>query len=442
MNAVLTEPTVDTSQEVGLLDQKTITKTFKYPLILTNTQQRKLHSFLEKGKWLYNLCLHQREYAFALSKKSPNLYKEWQKQHLLKQGANAGTFSWQRAHSNLIQDMQKLYPDLKELPSGSITSINDQARQAYSDFFDNIKKKVKTQKPSDKQYNDSFSLHYRQKDTVIQHNGKERYAKVFGFSKIAGDEGLKVRYFRPTKGIPGQQRIVWDGTNWYLCITATHVINHINTKTNSVGIDMGVTRWIQLSTGDFKESPPTLLKLDQKKRKMQRALRRKIGGDTSKRQRQSNNYKKAYKKVAKIDKKIANTRHFYSKMYATEIARDNGLICVEKLNIKNMTKSAKGTIEAPGTKVRQKAGLNRAILMTAPYAFKTFLKQKSKEFGSTIIEVDPKYTSQTCSKCDFKDSHSRRTQSEFVCTSCGYEANADQNAAVNILNKGMIKLEK
>ena len=69
-------------------------------------------------------------------------------------------------------------------------------------------------------------------------------------------------------------------------------------------------------------------------------------------------------------------------------------------------------------------------------AFRTKIEEKTKKFGGQFILIDPKYTSQKCSNCGTIDKESRLTQAKFVCTSCGYEANADVNAAVNIREKG------
>ncbi len=95
-----------------------------------------------------------------------------------------------------------------------------------------------------------------------------------------------------------------------------------------------------------------------------------------------------------------------------------------------MTASAKGTVDEPGTNVRQKAGLNKAILNTGWGALKYKLAYKS----ARLVEVNPQYyTSQTCSRCGFTDKGNRPTQAKFKCLVCGHTDNADINAALNIL---------
>ena len=97
-----------------------------------------------------------------------------------------------------------------------------------------------------------------------------------------------------------------------------------------------------------------------------------------------------------------------------------------------MTASAKGNAENPGTNVKAKAGLNRKILASAWTQLRQMLEYKA----ARVLDVDAAYTSQACHACGAIDPCSRRSQSEFKCAHCGYEGNADINAAINILARG------
>jgi putative transposase len=105
------------------------------------------------------------------------------------------------------------------------------------------------------------------------------------------------------------------------------------------------------------------------------------------------------------------------------------LIWVEDLRIKNMTRSAKGTRENPGRRVRRKAGLNRGILRSGWGLLVRRLEQKAP---GRVEKVNPAFTSQRCSACGYVDPRSRESQARFVCTACGYACHADVNAARNI----------
>lgn len=121
-----------------------------------------------------------------------------------------------------------------------------------------------------------------------------------------------------------------------------------------------------------------------------------------------------------------NWAHHVSK----DIASDYDAAYVEKLNIRGMTKSARGTKEKPGRNVKSKSGLNRKILASAWGTLELCLNHKME-----VRHVNPAYTSQTCHQCGHVDKDSRK-QTDFKCTTCGHADDADVNAALNILAFG------
>jgi putative transposase len=94
--------------------------------------------------------------------------------------------------------------------------------------------------------------------------------------------------------------------------------------------------------------------------------------------RGSKNRDKARRKVARLHAKVANQRHDFLHKASAELVGRCKVIVTEKLSVKNMTRSARGTIAKPGKRVRQKAGLNRNILDTAPAGFLQMLRYKSR----------------------------------------------------------------
>jgi putative transposase len=117
------------------------------------------------------------------------------------------------------------------------------------------------------------------------------------------------------------------------------------------------------------------------------------------------------------------------------------LIAVEDLNLRAMVRSAKGTLDEPGTKVAQKRGLNRAIHDQAWGTFIRMLAYKAEEAGGRVLRVDPRHTSETCACCGERDASSRRG-AQFRCRACGRRADADTNAANVILIRALAKLGK
>jgi putative transposase len=106
------------------------------------------------------------------------------------------------------------------------------------------------------------------------------------------------------------------------------------------------------------------------------------------------------------------------------------------LQVRNMSKSAKGSAQAPGRNVRAKSGLNKAILDQGWGEFRCQLEYKVAWRGGYFVAVDPKNTSRTCSCCGHVSADNRKTQALFACVSCGHEDNADHVGALNILAAG------
>ncbi|WP_311923031.1 transposase [Microbispora sp. H10836] len=122
---------------------------------------------------------------------------------------------------------------------------------------------------------------------------------------------------------------------------------------------------------------------------------------------------------------------------ALALVRDDDVIVHEDLRIANMTRSASGTIEAPGRNVAAKPGLNRSILDAGWGVFLRVLAHKAESAGRELIAVEPRNTSRTCSRCGHCAKDNRLTQARFRCQACGHEAHADVNAATNILRAGL-----
>jgi len=132
----------------------------------------------------------------------------------------------------------------------------------------------------------------------------------------------------------------------------------------------------------------------------------------------------------------ARRRLDFTHKLTTDLTKNHGWVAIEDLRVNSMTHTARGTVETPGTNVRQKAGLNRSILDNRPGERRRQLEYKARKFGSEIRVVPAPYTSQRCSACGAVDPKSRPgCGSEFTCTTCGHADHADRNAAVNIRNK-------
>ena len=250
-----------------------------------------------------------------------------------------------------------------------------------------------------------------------------------------------------------------DGAHYYACIAVRGLpAGEVHANAGSkVGIDMGVVNPLATSEGELvthhqhHDISKHLARLERRKLRAKRQYARKLRAaakqagaltETGAFKKgvpipNSNRMRRLVERQNKIDRQIVGYRADWQRNRALEIAADSEIIVVEGLTIKNMTRSAAGTIEKPGRNVRAKAALIRSILARGWGSMRFRLKTKAEELGGRVIEIDPAYTSQTCPRCGQVSRDNRRTQGEFACVSCGFEQHADVVGAINILQRGM-----
>jgi putative transposase len=188
-----------------------------------------------------------------------------------------------------------------------------------------------------------------------------------------------------------------------------------------VGVDRGVAVAAALSTGELLRVPTLSVRERHRLLRLQRRLARAKRGSGRRRQ--------AKVAIAKLRARESDRRGDWAEKTSTDLARRFDVIRVEDLKIRNMTRSARGTIDKPGTNVRQKAGLNRSILASA---WGLLVRRLDDKAPGRIEKINPAFTSQRCSACGHVDAKSRKSQAVFACTACGYACHADVNAARNI----------
>ena len=240
---------------------------------------------------------------------------------------------------------------------------------------------------------------------------------------------VRYRKSRMMDGTPKNVTVSFSAGKWYVSIqTEREVPNPIHPLRSAVGIDMGVARFATLSDG----SSVTLLSSFRNHEKKLALLQRKL----SRRTKFFANWQKLKKRIQRLHRRIADVRNGFLHKLTTTISKNHALVVIEDLKVRNMSRSASGTLEAPGRNVRAKTGLNKSILDQGWFEFRRQLSYKLAWLGGTLLIIPPQYTSQTCSRCGCVDKHSRQTQARFKCTACGFELNADHNAALNILAAG------
>ena len=188
-----------------------------------------------------------------------------------------------------------------------------------------------------------------------------------------------------------------------------------------VGVDRGVAVSAALSTGELLNVP----RLSPQRRRRVLLLQRGL----ARAQRVSKRRVRARAAAARLIARQTDARKDWAEKASSDLARRFDMVRIEDLRITNMTRSAKGTVAAPGMNVRQKAGLNREILASGWGLLARRLEDKAP---GRVEKINPVYTSQRCSVCGVVDAKARESQAVFACRSCGYTGNADVNAARNI----------
>ena len=188
-----------------------------------------------------------------------------------------------------------------------------------------------------------------------------------------------------------------------------------------VGVDRGVAVSAALSTGDLLRVPGLGGAGRGRLPRLQRRLARARRG--------SNRRGRVRHAIARLKARQTDRRTDWAEKASTGIARRFDLIRVEDLQIRNMTRSARGTARNPGRNVRRKSGLNQAILAQG---WGLLVRRLQDKAPGRVEKIKPHFTSQRCSACGHVDPKSRQSQARFVCTACCFTGHADVNAAINI----------
>lgn len=207
----------------------------------------------------------------------------------------------------------------------------------------------------------------------------------------------------------------------------------------AVGIDLNIND-IALSNNsliktDSKDISKT--KYDKKFLRLQKKQSRRVLKAKRFKIKLGSNFKKTQNRLNKIYEKSKNKKLDKYNKITSELTNKFDLIVVEDLNSKNMTKSAKGTLEKHGKNVKQKTGLNKAILNTSFYQLISQLTYKTMLNGKLFVKVPPQYTSKTCSKCGTINSNLKLSDRIFECPTCQHTEHRDIQSSHNILRLGL-----
>jgi transposase len=259
----------------------------------------------------------------------------------------------------------------------------------------------------------------------------ERLGRKRGRMKLPKLGWVWFRWSRAPRGVVRSATVSFDGQYWYvslLCEDGEHIPEVHAVPGSAVGVDRGVAVAVATSDGDLFDRVFQTPKEHERERRLRRRLSRRRCG--------SNNRARTRVALSALTGRVRARRADFCAQTAAVLCSKNAVVVLEKLQTKNMTASARGTIQVPGRNVRAKAGLNRAILAKGWHGFKLACENRARRTGTRIVQVDSAYTSQTCHPCGHVAAQSRESQSVFRCVACGHQANADVNAARNTLTRG------
>ena len=282
--------------------------------------------------------------------------------------------------------------------------------KAFVAFFKRVKRKEKEAGfPRYKSKNNFDTIEFKYGDGISL--SKSKKLKIYGIEKE-----IKIKWHRELPCNPEYVRVTRKNNKWYVCFVCKEIKkDKIVNPTNPIGLDVGLTKLIALSDGNFIDPPKYFTKAQQKLRKKQRAV--------SRCKRNSNRQKKRKKQVTLYHEHIANQRKDFNHKLTADLINTYDGFAIEDLKIKNMIKNP---------------NLSKQIQDASWSQIFSFLTYKAENAGLQCVKVDPKYTSQTCSSCGNKHEDNRLSQQLFKCLLCGMEINADTNAAINILNKSRL----
>ncbi len=204
-----------------------------------------------------------------------------------------------------------------------------------------------------------------------------------------------------------------------------------------VGIDLGARphKLCCLSTGENIPNPMFAKQSSKRRTLLHRRASRKVKG--------SKNQKKAYQKLSKFELGVINQRNDYQWKVGHQLVRKFDAIVMEALQIQNMTRRCKPKLDEQGKYLKNgqsaKRALSRLIQDCSWEKLKGKIRQVAEKCGRIFLEVEPKFSSQTCSSCGFKSKENRKKES-FLCLNCGMSHDADTNASLVLATRGIEKL--
>ncbi len=360
-----------------------------YRLWPTKGQMRLLEQQLEVCRWVYNQTLAARRDAWDERQESLGLYDT----------------------NKLLPHWKAEHPPLKQVHSQVLQNVQVRVDLAFKAFFRRVKageKEVGYPRFKGKGRYDSI--------TYPQYgNGAKLNGNTLILSKIGS---VRVNLHRPIEGTIKTVTLRRSATGkWFICFSVEKEPQpQPDVPDAAVGVDVGLEKFATLSTGEEIPNPRFFRRDEKDMARAQRKLSKEEKGTPARAKRR--------KVVARIHERIANRRKNVAHQISRKLVNTFGIIVFEDLSITRMIKNH---------------CLAKSIADAAWNQLITYTSYKAEEAGSVCIQIDPRGTSQRCSRCKttVKKGLSVRVHS---CPVCGLQIDRDLNAAINILAVGLHSL--
>ena len=362
-------------------------KTFQFRLYPTRHQDTLLLKALDACRWVYNETLATRKNAWEKDQKTISLYDA----------------------NKLLPPWKVENPELARVHSQVLQNVQERVDLAFQAFFRRVKSGDAPGYPRFKGRGRYDSFTFKQSGFAVEDNG-------LSLSKIGT---IKVIFHRPIEGKIKTLTVRKDRVgNWFACFSCEVEISPLPPIDKVVGIDLGLTTFAVCSDGKeiqrerwMKRDAQDIARLQRKKEKFAKG---------------SSERKVVVKALQHAFQRQANQRKNFAHQESRKLVNEYQFIAFEDLNIPGM--------QAQGNKV-----INRGIADVAWNQFVQITSYKAAGAGRSVVLVDPKNTTQMCSGCGEivpKDLSVRKHE----CPYCGLKLGRDQNAALNILSRGLARL--
>jgi putative transposase len=350
-------------------------RTYKYRIYPTKAQRTALNATLSLCCELYNAALQERRDAWKKQKKSISYFDQTKQITLFKQDR----------------------PEFKDISSYVLENILKRVDLAFQSLFRRARLGQKSGFPRFHSWKNYNSITFRQNGFELKENNYLRLSKI-------GD--VFINLHRQIEGVVKTCSIKRDGEKWF----ATFVVEQdveipAHSSPEQIGIDLGLESFATLSNGEQIENPRYFRKTEKHLARTQRRWQKKKS-------------KKNKRAIQNAHRKVRNQRNDFLHKVSNKLVKSYSLISVENLNIKGLAKSKLG-------KSVHDVGCGKFIQL---------LHYKAESASCKVIEINPKYTSQTCPKCG--DVKKKKLSERWHNCDCGFSTHRDHAASLNILALG------